>query len=196
MICGIDGCTQKARNENLMLIHKQSVHRPVVVTSFEDEEDESEYELPDGAALLTKELKELRTKRTASPYRFVPSSHMDELMKRVESAVRWHNRRLSGIRSEVRAVELDIETAQKKAAQLVNSVDNAQKDFESSVASLVEMQHDPLVRVRNYGAYRNRYHSDRAPCGRAGERFDRLFVGEAEERGARPCSFCGRKVYR
>jgi hypothetical protein len=83
--------------------------------------------------------------------------------------------------------------AQQKLDRLEESMKKRRALRTKEAEQLLLMRDDPIVLVRNYGAYREVYHSAEHPCGRVHRSggYDRVLWGKAQADGKRPCSSCG-----
>jgi hypothetical protein len=87
----------------------------------------------------------------------------------------------------------DVARAQQKLDRLEEGMKKRRALRTKEAEQLLFMRDDPIVLVRNYGAYREVYHSAEHPCGRVPSHggYDRVLWGKAQSDGMRPCSSSG-----
>jgi hypothetical protein len=111
---------------------------------------------------------------------------LQRLLSKQESMERIMLRQIEGTKQ-------DIARAQQKVDRLEETMKKRRKARVKEAEQLLLMRDDPIVLVRNYGAYREVYHSSEQPCGRVGRHggYDRVLWGKAQSDGMRPCSSSG-----
>lgn len=113
-----------------------------------------------------------------------------ERLRRVTDRDRWVT---DWAFRDLAAAQGELAAATKKLHTIEKRLRDREERLRSGLADLMEMRNDPIVLVRNYGAYRDVYHSADHPCGHVGHHrgYDRVLWGVARAEGKRPCTACG-----
>lgn len=120
----------------------------------------------------------------------------DDWIKRLEQLLDRHESAQTTLSYAVKQTKQTLVGLSDQVDRLESQLGRQHEELKTARERITGMKNDPVVLVRNYGAYREVYHSATKPCGWIGrsQHYDRLLLGEAKARGMRSCDSCGYRV--